>query len=65
MTVKQLRTLLSRFPDGMDVFVAERKTEFGYGLVNSIYMKSIRFSEDEDFIPDDAPEVDVIVIDEE
>lgn len=46
MTVKQLREELARHPDNMDVFVAERKTEFAYGLVNSVYVKEIGFTED-------------------
>ncbi len=32
----------------MDVFVAERKTEFTYGLVNSAYVKEINFVEEPD-----------------
>jgi len=34
MTVKQLIKELSNYPENMDVFVAERKTDFAYGLVN-------------------------------
>jgi hypothetical protein len=32
MTVKQLKQELGKYPDNMDVFVAERKTEYKYGL---------------------------------
>ncbi len=46
MTVKELREKLNDFPDNMDVFVAERKTEFAYGLVNSVYNKNINFVEE-------------------
>lgn len=45
MTVKQLRDELSKYPDEMDVFMAERKTEFAYGLVNSTTQKVVNFME--------------------
>jgi len=48
MTVKQLKEELSKYPDNMDVYVAERKTEFAYGLVNSVYEKVINFMEEPD-----------------
>lgn len=48
MTVKELKEIISSLPDNMDVFVAERKTEFTYGLVNSAYVKEINFAEDPD-----------------
>ena len=41
MTVKQLKQELENLPDNMDVFLAGRKTEFGYGLVNSVYTKEV------------------------
>ena len=66
MTVKKLREMLANYPDEMDVFVAERKTEFAYGLVNSVRIEEITFSESPDFIPDDElPKVQVVIIDEE
>lgn len=46
MTVKKLMDVLSKFPDNMEVFVSERKTEFSYGLVNSAYVKEINFVEE-------------------
>lgn len=46
MTVKKLKEELENYPDTMEVFVAERKTEFDYGLVNSVYDKVINFKED-------------------
>lgn len=46
MTVKELKEKLATMPDNMDVFVAERKTEFTYGLVNSAYVKEINFIEE-------------------
>lgn len=48
MTVKQLKEKLKHHPDNMDVFMAERKTEFAYGLLNSVKTKRIGFSEDPD-----------------
>jgi hypothetical protein len=63
MTVKDLKNILSTLPDDMDVFMAERKTEFTYGLLNSAKVKEIYFSEE----PEDEPEcyTDVLVLDEE
>lgn len=46
MKVKELKEKLNEFPDNMDVFVAERKTEFTYGLVNSVFVKKINFVEE-------------------
>jgi hypothetical protein len=69
MTVKQLREILSQYPDNMDVFIAERKTEFSYGLVNSVRMEEILFIENpdfEDFGEDEVSARDtVVIIDEE
>lgn len=48
MTVKQLKEAIADLPDTMDVFVAERKTEFAYGLVNDAYVKRIDFMEEPD-----------------
>lgn len=48
MTVKELREKLQQYPDNMDVFVAERKTEFAYGLVNSITSRKINMMEEPD-----------------
>lgn len=63
MTIKELRQRLECMPDSMEVFVAERKTEFAYGLVNSVYIREITFSED----PDDGPIArdTVVILDEE
>jgi len=46
MTIAQLKEAIKDFPDNMDVFVCERKTDFSYGLVNSVYTKEINFSEE-------------------
>jgi hypothetical protein len=63
MTVKQLKEQLAKYPDNMQVFVADRKTEFKYGLVNSIYQKKITFHEEWDSKPLATDEV--LIIDEE
>jgi hypothetical protein len=69
MTVKQLKEKLSKYPDNMEVFVAERKTEFAYGLVNSVRKEEILFTENpdfEDFGEDEVSARDtVVIIDEE
>lgn len=51
----------------MDVFVAERKTEFAYGLVNSIRSEEITFAENTDFSEDEEvlAKDTVVIIDEE
>lgn len=64
MTVKQLKEQLEKYPDEMDVFVAERKTEFNYGLVNSVSKELIRMVDD-DFSEEETPLIEVVVLDEE
>ena len=46
MNDKELIKELSQYPENMDIFMAERKTEFTYGLVNSISKKEINFMEE-------------------
>lgn len=46
MTVKQAMEELSKYPPTMELFMAERLTEFKYGLINSIRPKVIDFVED-------------------
>lgn len=66
MTVKQVREALAQYPDNMDVFVAERKTEFAYGLVNSVTSAEIVFLQEGDFSSEEEETKDtVVVIDEE
>ena len=65
MTVKQLKAALEQYPDNMEVFVAERKTEFAFGLVNSVRSQEISFTEDPSDSTEDAPTDTVVVIDEE
>lgn len=63
MTVKQLKEELNKYPDNMDVYMAERKTEFSFGLVNSAFSKEIYFSEDEEGEP--LAKETVVILDEE
>lgn len=68
MTIKELKQKIADLPDSMEVFVAERKTEFRYGLVNSAFVKEIFFTEDEFPTEDEikqAPREKVLIIDEE
>lgn len=64
MTVKQLKEQLEKYPDEMDVFVAERKTEFNYVLVNSVSKELIRMVDD-DISEEEIPLIEVVVLDEE
>ena len=48
MKIKELKEKIKNLPDNMDVFVAERKTEFAYGLINSSIVKKINLVEDPD-----------------
>lgn len=48
MNVKQLKEAIKDLPDHLDVFVAERKTEFAYGLVNTTTVREINFMEEPD-----------------
>lgn len=64
MKIKQLKDELSKYPDNMDVYMAERKTEFKYGLLNGVSKLKISFVED----PHDEAAMameDVIILDEE
>lgn len=48
MTLKEFREKTKHLPENLELFMAERKTEFTYGLVNSAYVKEINFKEDPD-----------------
>lgn len=48
MTLKVFREKTADFPETMEIFVGERLTEFTYGLVNSVSIKEINFSEEPD-----------------
>lgn len=45
MNVKQLREELAKYPDDMDVYLAERTSDFTYGLANTVTSKEITFSD--------------------
>lgn len=38
MNVKQLKEQLNKYPDDMDVLIAERETEFSYEFLKSLYI---------------------------
>lgn len=64
MTVKELKEKLAEYPDHMEIFMAERKTEFTYGLLNSVKSDEIDFKEnpyDEEVLARDT----VVILDEE
>jgi hypothetical protein len=63
MTVIELIHELNKYPDNMDVFVDERKTEFTFGLVNSVRKQKINLKDDPEgeVIASDY----VIILDEE
>lgn len=46
MTIKELKLAIKDLPDDMDVFMAERVSEFTYGLVNSAFVYNVHFKED-------------------
>lgn len=48
MTVKELKQKLEQYPEDMWVFVAERKSDFSFGLVASVSSKKINFMEEPD-----------------
>lgn len=71
MTVKQLNEALEKYPDTMDVFMAKRKTQFAYGLLNSVSVRTVTFVEDpfdiemkEDW-EEEAPKWECVILDEE
>ena len=68
MNIRELKEKIKDLPDTMDVFLADRKTDFGYGLANSGYTKEIFFTEDEAPTEEqiaEAPRDIVFILDEE
>lgn len=63
MTKAELIKELEPYPDNMDIFMDERKTEFSFGLLNSVGRKKIGLAEE----PEDEPlaEQEVIILSEE
>jgi hypothetical protein len=64
MTVKKLIEILSQFPGNMSVFIDERKTEFTYGLLNSVRKQTINMKEDP-YDDEVLAREEVVVLDEE
>lgn len=64
MTLGEFRKKTAGMPDHLDLFVGERVTEYQYGLVNSVELKTIGFMED---YLDTQPvaKAEVLVIDEQ
>jgi len=62
MTKADLIKQLEPYPDNMEVFIAERKTDFAFGLLNSVESKEINFMEEPDSEP--MAKATVIVLDE-
>lgn len=72
MTVKKLKEALEKYPDNMDVFMAPRKTDFFYGLLNSVTDDEVLFVEDannteakEEWELEEPSKVKCVILDEE
>ncbi|MDD7912948.1 hypothetical protein [Polaribacter ponticola] len=65
MTVKELKAELNKYPENMDVFIAERKTDYTFGLLNSVTKREVTFSEDPDYVTELNAKDDVLILDEE
>ena len=68
MNIKELKEKLENLPENMEIFLADRVTMFGYGLLNSVEQKEIYFTEEE--FPDEedvenAPREVVLILSEE
>jgi hypothetical protein len=46
MTKKELIKALEPYPDNMEVFMDERRTDFTYGLLNTVASREINFMEE-------------------
>lgn len=68
MTLNEFREKTAHMPGSYELFQVSAKTEFKYGLINSVYVKEIPFTEDpnpdEDY---DGPRTTetVLILDEE
>ena len=65
MNVKELKEKLNSYPDEMTVYMAERKTEYAFGLVNSVSEHIISILDEPYYDDEDAPKETVLVFDEE
>ena len=63
MTVRKLIEKLIQYPENMEVFIAERKSEFTYGLLNSVSKQKINFMEEPN--GEILSEYNVVILDEE
>lgn len=63
MTVGQLIDELSQYPEDMDVFLAERKSDFDFGLLNSVNQAQLNFKEDSD--GETTSTLNCVILDEE
>lgn len=64
MNLGEFRKLTAYLPDSIDLFIGERVTDFGYGLVNSATVKEIAMTEESDGTGEKAFET-VLILDEE
>lgn len=62
MTVKQLKEKLNDFPDNMDVFLAERQTEYAFGLLNSVGSQDVVFDPENG---EESVELECVVLSED
>jgi len=45
MTVKELKALLNKFPDHMDVLIEQTNTEFQFSLLEKAEIRNVTFSD--------------------
>lgn len=66
MTVGELKKELEKYPDDMWVFLAERKTEFDFGLLNGVGSQSIEYNNASEYDDDsqDPLTMDCVVLGE-
>ena len=66
MTVSELKKELEKYPDDMWVFLAERKTEFDFGLLNGVGSQYIEYSNASEYDDDSIEPVtmDCVVLGE-
>jgi hypothetical protein len=65
MNVKQLIEELKKYPETMDVFMAERRTEYAYGLLNSVSVKEVLFEPNDDFESEDVAKENCVILSED
>lgn len=64
MNLREFRERTKNMPDNTEIFIAERLTDFKYGLVNSATFKTINMTEDEYGSGESATE-DVVILSED